>query len=235
MKDAPLILKEVFRIIPNAWLFGGTLLGAVRENQILTWDRDIDLGYKSELVDTAMIEQFESSGFSLSIRRFDSPDINRYVSGSVGSICKVIAKKSDVKIEIMCFKQGEPGNRRGWIEDLLYYQQGLPGNVRLFCLPVSVAYPTQQIDFYDFSVNVPVAAEEQLEFIYGHGWRTPNKTWYWTADHFLCRERTTIELSDTDDLTKYSKWRGRRLITETHGVTDFPDDINTPYFFKKNN
>jgi hypothetical protein len=232
MKNAPVVLKEVFEIIPDAWLFGGTLLGAVRENQILKWDRDVDLGYKSELVDSATIEQFKSSGFSLSIRRFESSNIDRYVPGGNGIICKLIAKKADVKVEIMCFKQGEPGNRRGWVEDLMYYQQGIPGGVKLFCLPVSVAYPTRQIDFYDFSVNIPIAAEEQLEFVYGHEWRIPKKSWHWTADHFLCRERTTIELSGIDDRRKRSKWAGRRSITKTYGVTDFPDDINTPYFLK---
>jgi hypothetical protein len=232
MKNASRVLKEVFRIIPDAWLFGGTLLGAVRENQILTWDRDVDLGYKSELVDSDTIEKFESSGFSLSTKRFDAPNIDRYVPGGNGIICKLIAKKDDVKVEIMCFKQGKPGNRRGRVEDLMYYQQGLSGSVKLFCLPVSVAYPTQQIDFYDFSVNIPVAAEEQLEFVYGPEWRIPRKSWYWTADHFLCRERTTIELGEVDDLGKRSKWAGRRSITKTYGVTDFPDDINTPYFLR---
>ena len=235
MKNAHVILKEVFEIIPNAWLFGGTLLGAVRENRILEWDRDVDLGYNSDLVESNTIEQFKNSGFTLSSYQFNSPDIDQYVPGGNNTVCKLIAKKNNVKVEIMCFKQGVPGNRRGHTEDLMYYQQGLPGNVKLFCLPVSIAYPTQPIDFYDFSVNIPVAAEEQLEFVYGYDWRTPKKEWYWTADHFLCRERTTIELSNIDDQTMRSKWAGRRLINKTYGVTDFPDSINEPYFLRKLN
>ena len=46
------------------WVTDGTLLGIVRENRILPWDSDVDLGvWKSEVSTSEIVNIFKVNGF----------------------------------------------------------------------------------------------------------------------------------------------------------------------------
>ena len=48
----------------NYWVTDGTLLGIIRENRLLPWDSDIDIGlWKSEVSRLKIIDIFENHGF----------------------------------------------------------------------------------------------------------------------------------------------------------------------------
>lgn len=233
MTHAPSVLKEVYQIIPLAWLFAGTLLGFIREGKILAWDGDIDLGIDSDLITTEIIDQFKKQGFRVrKLITFKEDIIQKYVPNSKNNYSKLVVHKNKVKVEILCFKQGIPHNRTGEETEMLYYRAGLAKQPpRLFALPYHMAYPIIERDMYDFKVNIPENYKDQLSYIYGNSWMIPKKRWYFTAEHYLCRERTTIELYD-DDGTCWSKYTGRKVIEKAYGPQKFPDDINEVFILK---
>jgi len=69
-------LREVKQILDKAniefWLDHGTLLGAVRDNKFIQWDRDIDLGanYKEATKIIKEIPKFEKYGYTIGISDF---------------------------------------------------------------------------------------------------------------------------------------------------------------------
>lgn len=233
MTQAPQIMKEVFQILPNAWLFAGTLLGFIREGIILPWDQDIDLGVNSDDINVDIINEFKKSGFKIrKLTTFKEDEIQKYVPNSKNFFSKLVLHKHTVKVEIMCFKQGIPGNRTGQVSDILYYRTGVAKQPpRLFALPVYMAYPIKKDRIYDFDINVPKNYKDQLSYIYGDDWETPKKQWYFTPEHYLCRERTTIELHN-DDGSRWSKYTGRKIIENAYGPQNFPKDINEVFILK---
>jgi hypothetical protein len=234
MPDAPEILKEVLQIIPNAWLFAGTLLGFVREGKILDWDRDIDLGVNSDDVSRSVIEELKKNNFRIrKLTTFKEDVIQSYVPDSKNCYSKIVAHKKGVKVEILCFKKGIPLNRTGKLCDMLYYRQGIiKHSPRLFALPYYMALPTKKVSMYDFTVNIPENYSDHLGYIFGKDWQTPKQKWYFTPEHYLCRERTVIELYN-DDNSKWSKYTGRRVIANYYGPQDFPEDINKVFVLKR--
>lgn len=204
---------------PDAWLFGATLLGPIREGKIIAWDRDVDLGYPSEKVDEAFIQTFRDAGFQVfGAYKYSHPGMEKYLfPGHTEQYGKFMLRKEGVKIEICCFTRGIDGRH--------YYASGTP---RFFVLEHDLIYPQHKVRFADFEANVPVNAEAQLAFVYGDDWRTPKREWYFTPDHYLRREHTIIEF-DGDDGTRWSKWTGRKVIEKHHGPQKFPADINTPH------
>lgn len=219
--NAPQIIEEIFEIMPDAWLFGATLLGAIREGKILDWDKDVDLGIDADLVTDKLIEEFRRRGYGVSgIYKFSYKGMEEYIEMR-GQYGKFILSKAGVKVEICCFARGHDGRH--------YYASGTP---RFFVLPEEAVYPLVKHYFYGFEVNVAKNPEKQLEIVYGKDWRTPRKKWYFTADHYLRREHTIIELGK-DDGTKWSKWTGRKKIVEEYGAQKFPKDINKPHELKK--
>lgn len=229
MHNAPAILKEVLAIAPDAWLFGATLLGAIREGKIISWDRDIDLGYPAEKVDEDLLHRFREAGFHVSGEyRFNLIEMHEYIPEAVGQFGKFILRKNGVKIEICCFAKGKDlPDRAGDSSEkvpMLYYASGTP---RFFVLPESFVYPLTEIRIYDFMAKVPEKAHEQLAFVYGEDWRTPKQEWYFTPEHYLRREHTIIELRPESDGTRWSKWTGREVIDRAWGPQEW-SDINTP-------
>lgn len=215
---APTVLKEVFQILPECWLFGATLLGAIREGKIISWDKDIDIGVDTNAITDQTLKKFTNAGFSVTHPyKFDREEMKAYIPDAMGKYGKFQLRKYGCKVEIECFAQGVDGR---W-----YNASGTP---RLFVMTDEMINPLVKLDLYDFSVNVAKNAELQLEHVYGKDWKTPKQKWYFTADHYLRREHTIIELAG-DDGTKYSKWKGRQVIETTHGPQNFPEDINTPH------
>lgn len=228
--NAPEIIREVFSIAPDAWLFGATLLGPIRDGKIVPWDKDVDLGIDSSKVTPQMIERFIMAGFKVSgIYMLDMPEMEEYIGPeNMGKYGKFILTKHGVKVEMCCFTKGKDlPDRVGHLGDpvpMLYYASGTP---RFFVMPEAFVYPLKKMKIYGFEVNVAERANDQLEFVYGADWKTPREQWYFTADHYLRREHTIIELKG-DDGSRWSKWTGRKQVEKEYGPQQWPDDINTP-------
>jgi hypothetical protein len=220
-KNVPAIIKEVVSIAPQASLFGATLLGAVRENKIISWDKDVDLALDAIHATPDLIDKFKKAGFVVTgIYKLDLPEMIPFVGKeNMGNYGKFILSKNGVKVEMCIFT-------KGWGQRY-YYASGTP---RFFVLPEHCLAELKKIKFYDFEVNIPVNAESQLAFVYGEDWRTPKQKWYFTAEHYLRREHTIIELRN-DDGTKWSKWTGRKVIENKYGKQSF-GGINVPVILK---
>ena len=64
------VLKEISQLLVdnniNFWVCHGTLLGIIRENRLLPWDRDIDLAVWDHETDKDVIAKiFENEGIIL--------------------------------------------------------------------------------------------------------------------------------------------------------------------------
>lgn len=223
------VIKEIQGIIPQCWLFGGTLLGIIRDNKLLPWDTDVDLGIDSKYITSEVIEKLKSSDFKITYKStFSNAKLNEYIPEYKNKYSKIICKKKKVKIEICGFAQGLPLPERN-DQDLLYY---FSGTQRVFVIPKTSVYPTIKFHVGENVFNIAKNYEQQLAFIYGEDWKITKPKWYFTADHYLCRERTIIELGN-DDKSKWSKWYGRRVIEKTYGPQNFPKSINQTHFLNK--
>lgn len=169
-------LREVLSIAPDAWLYAGTMLGCVRDGRIIPWDRDIDLGYPSELVDDELFSRFREAGFVIErLYRYERRAYRDYVPDAMGQVSKFIVRKGArlaAKVEFYCFARGKDGR--------LYYGQDRP---ELFVIDYDLVYPLQKMPLYDFSANVPVNLEEHLVYMYGEDWRVPKQSYLHSPEH----------------------------------------------------
>lgn len=175
-------LKEAVAIAPQAWLYAGTLLGCIRDGRILPWDRDIDIGFPCELMNDQLLDRFRAAGFGIEHAYvYSRPSYREYIPEAMGRYGKVVLRKG-AKIEFYCFTRGKDGR--------LYYGQGRP---QLFVIAHDLVYPQKQVPFYDFLVNVPERAEENLAYMYGADWRVPKRGWVRSPEHRARQARFFID------------------------------------------
>lgn len=185
--QAPGTLREVLSVAPDAWLYAGTLLGCVREGRIIPLDRDIDLGYPSELVTDELLDRFRARGFTIDrIHHYDQDGYRDYIPDAMGRISKIVVRKGAnvaAKVELHCFTRGKDGR--------LYYGQSRP---ELFVIDYDLVYPLQQVPFYDFMANVPVKLEEHLVYMYGNDWRVPKQNYIRSTEYKERRGRFFVSV-----------------------------------------
>ncbi len=182
-RTAPGVLKEALAIAPESWLFSGTLLGCARDGRIIAWDRDLDIGFPSELMNENLLDRFRAAGFTVErAYRYERPSYREYIPDAMGRYGKVVLRKS-AKIEFYCFVRGRDGR--------LYYGQGRP---QLFAIDYDLVYPQKQLPFYDCMANVPERLEEHLTYMYGPDWRVPKPKWIRSPEHKARQARFFIGL-----------------------------------------
>lgn len=225
------IVEKIYQVFPDAWLYAGNLLGLIRDNKLLDWEGDIDFGIMVDEFDEEKLELLESLGIYFGYSHpYDHPKLREYDIKSIGSPSKVMLKDQyKNNIELCLFTEGKPLERNGRLNEMLYY--AVDPN-RLFVMPKDTIYPLVEKEYLGTIAKIPKNYEEHLSFLYGKDWNTEKPNWYFTADFYLMREHTHIEL-DPDDGSKWNKYHGRRVIEETFGKQDFPDDINTPFVISK--
>ncbi len=166
----------------------GSLLGIIREGDLLKHDLDIDIGIINATFDTQqkICEIFKSQGFKKS-REFTVRS----------SITEQSYIKHYVKIDIQYYFYDNDN-----IYCYLFYDPSIASNrtrwksVIKKCPEISSC---KSVVIRNKVIFVPENAEEILEFKYGNNWRTPDKGWkYWEGPN-------TYPSSETGLLTRYDQ------------------------------
>lgn len=160
IKRAEEILLEAKQIFDECeiefFLVCGTCLGAVRENRILPYDGDVDLGVKHEILRTGialLVKMFMERGFAVEIvtSYYDYP--------------RALDARKDL-IHICIRDYDLSGDKR------FQPRIALPGTCSIF--NKELFDNLKKIEFLGKEFLVPNPPEEFLRTHYGDGWQTPN-------------------------------------------------------------
>ena len=157
--NALAILGEAKKILDQLgvvfFLRQGTCLGAIRENGLIPWDDDLDLGsviglhgFNEEQVDLVILE-FKKLGFSTNLEKYQD-----YLD--------VTMMKSNIRIDWTCYRI---------VDDSIIHFPGLP-------IPVHLVMKLKEIEFAGGSYLVPNPPEDYLLAKYGPNWKIPKRSGY---------------------------------------------------------
>ncbi len=157
------VLKEIKQILDKLgitfFLRKGTCLGAVRDNELIPWDDDLDIGSMigynglTEKSVDRVIAALKDSGYIVKV-------------GHLDYAISVTALKSSIRADWMVHRI---------IDDSTFHWPGVRIPARLFT-------DTVEIDFIGEKFRVPNPAEEYLRFMYGPEWKVPKKAGCYEKD-----------------------------------------------------
>jgi len=157
--DAGRLLDEAKQIFDSQgivfFLRQGTCLGAVRDQALIPWDDDLDLGsiiglhnFSEDDIAPA-VEAFRANGCYVEV----IPD---------GLYTSVKIMKYRIRIDWQCYRV---------VKGTIAHYPGVP-------FPVSLFTKLQEVDFNEGSYAVPSPPEDYLVFKYGPDWVTPKQAGY---------------------------------------------------------
>ena len=172
------LLKSTTEILDQLnipyWLEGGTLLGAVRDQKLIPWDHDLDIGVKYENDDTLkkLISQLRKKYYIRAL-----PFSNEENVWSLGKyrIIKVYPRKYLFFREKLC------------LDIFIFYRDVLKSSnkeVYKYGIWNKNAYYDHKlleelstISFYGREYSTPGKTSEYLEAKYGDDWKIPRENW----------------------------------------------------------
>lgn len=184
-------IETLERSIQEYWICNGTLLGIIRDRQLIPWDLEIDIGVLKENFSKENAKKaFLRNGFELHdygkksdhitfIKDKIRVDINIYVLRddkyetlwriprySIAE--RVINRLIRVFNSINLFK----------IQQMLAARFAIEG----YSIPSDCLMPLISIEFLNKKVMIPKDSEKVLEWVYGVNWRIPKKDYDWRTE-----------------------------------------------------
>jgi len=181
LQTALKMLEDVTSIFEKAnikySLTAGTLLGIVRENRLLPWDRDMDLRifYQDSEKIVNSIKLIRKAGYKVRIR-YQEKDDPPLIKGDVRLLKIYSRKKIFFKGEVMmdCFIATKFDDQYIWScgGERKYTKKAVPSNF----------YDNlERINFKGVEYFAPTKRKDYLKFRYGE-WQIPKKKWRFTKD-----------------------------------------------------
>jgi hypothetical protein len=193
------------------WLEDGTLLAAIRDNQLLSWEFDIDLSVNEEYCDSILNlrKQFKRErNYNIFGRQEFIPEKQNLLLGYSGYLSKPCARIYDenmqyyvdvdwhiripaAKVEKHPTKLYLPqGYHPESGDSLICNFDGFDSQEAGGCRVESAMFPLRSLSFYGIPVQVPQKPELVLEMLYGTDWRVPKTKGY----KFVCRVLPTTTI-----------------------------------------
>ena len=155
----------------------GTLLGIVRENRLLPWDRDLDLRvfYPDSEKLIRSIKKIRKAGYIVRLRYQEKED-PPLKKGDLRILKIYSRRKLFLKGDVMmdCFIATKDNGRYVWScgGDRKYTKKAVPAHFY---------DDLEYLSFEGKNYTAPVEREKYLEYRYGD-WQTPQKKWRFTKD-----------------------------------------------------
>ena len=154
-KNAKLALKKLYKIFTEKnmkiFLSSGTLLGIVRDGDILPYDKDLDLGLDWKVSRDLVKKTLEEIGFKISKRTQE--DDKWLITG--------VDRKNGVTVDIFFYKKLK--------DKIVYGFNGKP-------YPILWEFPHFELSTIEYNGDkwfIPSPYEVYCETMYGENWKTP--------------------------------------------------------------
>ena len=194
------------------WLCHGTLLGLIRDGQLIPWDHDIDFAcWKNAALRTEIMILMDKNGYRL-IHDGDgydflifqgsgkrTIDFNFYQDNGAGlaysnwfvSRNKLAGLLLGLEKRVKELKIGSKGISLIFRKLILTLFVGLVKILKSrnllyrsagYSTPVHLLDELKDLQIGDISVSIPEKYESVLQFLYGSDWKIPNQNYNWVAD-----------------------------------------------------
>lgn len=185
----------------NFWMYGGALLGYVREGRLISWDKDIDLFvWKKDYHKVLELKKtFKSCGFKFSVR--DGCIMLKWNDKNI-TIVHYELKEGYAELEKLCTRN-KFGNviYYGVLCKTLYLGMKRTSDfIRWVLVKTGGCYKVKQvvpsnffldlkkIDLFGLKLKVPSDAEGYLEYTFGTDWRIPKKNFKYAKKYIFITE-----------------------------------------------
>lgn len=176
-----MISEAALRTNTRPFIVYGTLLGYVREKDLICYDFDLDFGISEDEYEAIQKEVIRQVNAQSDQYRVDVKDFLHYRS------IEIIHIESRISADIFTFTSEETKSNTvsRSVPSLysLYYLKECAAN-----MPREWIYPLQQVDFLGNKIYIPNQSEKLLECYYGPNFMTPNKTCDAECNHCVTKD-----------------------------------------------
>jgi len=203
--NASRALKEVKHILDgfgvSFFLRQGTCLGAIRDNALLPWDDDVDIGSiigyhgVTEKSLDPIVKAFRDNGF---LTRIDSMSVSPYIP----------LVKYSTRIDWQCYKP---------VDDYIIHFPFLK-------VPLDLLKSLKEISFLGETFLVPNPPEKYLRLKYGEDWKIPKKPGTYEEDVL----KQVAEMPAPNNAGKLRQWMAKYFPSQRLSIIQALDQRGNP-------